>query len=72
MIKKDFTEDTKYIELGDNKKYCAYCGKEIPEDVYWDEYDRSVFYHCDCETALEELKIKGAAHVVRCSVPPTM
>ena len=55
-----FTEDTTYLELGDDKKYCAYCGKEIPADVHLDDYDRTEFYHCDCETAVEELKMKWA------------
>lgn len=47
------------------KHYCAYCGKEIPEDITWDDHERYEYYHCDCDGALLELKIEDEINELR-------
>lgn len=46
------------IRMDDGKIYCAYCGKEIPADTEIDHHEETNYYHCDCEDALEEIRIR--------------
>ena len=56
MIKAKLQYNTKNI-YHNKKCYCAYCGKEIPEDVECHPYSPVYFYHCDCEDAMKEIGI---------------
>lgn len=50
--------NTLYLNFPQGEKRCAYCGKVIQPDREWDDYDSWDYYHCDCEDAQTEIKIK--------------
>lgn len=56
-MNKCFNTETEYICP---KHYCVYCGKEAIQ-YHEQDYHHGIdnyFYHCDCETAQDELKFK--------------
>ena len=57
MIRAKLEQNTCYLE-NDGKVHCVYCGNEILPDVEIDHGERTNYYHCQCENALKELKIK--------------
>lgn len=47
-------DKTKTTRIG-NKTYCSYCFEEAKEAYEWDEYDKSTWYYCTCESAEAEV-----------------
>lgn len=55
----DSSYDTSTITIG-SKHYCVYCGQEVlPDVVIEDHCDSYTYYHCSCECAQIEHKLKS-------------
>jgi len=55
FIHFDSSHPSSSFEMIGGTRYCIYCGKEMKDNSYYEEYDKVSKYGCDCKGALLEM-----------------